>query len=70
MNEKLIRELIRLKLRAAGIVLDQLPPELSGEIRSLGRIVVEALNEGVVGMDAAKGDKEKTAGGISSIPVE
>jgi len=69
-NEKLIKELIRLKLRAADAVLDQLPPELSEEIRSLGRIVVEALNEGVEGMEAAKGKEIKASGGINTIPVE
>ncbi len=70
MNEKLIKELIRLKLKAAGAVLEQLPPELSGGIRSLGRIVIEALNEGAEGIDTAKEAKGKSPAGINSIPVE
>lgn len=70
MNERLIKGLIRIKLTTADTIIGQLLPELSGEIRSFGRIILEALNEGPRDMKGQDENKRETSGAISNIPVE
>ncbi|QCX33124.1 hypothetical protein FDN13_05090 [Caloramator sp. E03] len=56
MNEKLIKKIIDYKLSAADTIINNLPSGVSKELRDLGRIILESLNEN------AQKIKEKPAG--------
>ena len=45
MNEALLKELIRRKLATASSIIGLLPPELSREVKSMGRVLRECLAE-------------------------
>ncbi len=63
MNEKLLKQFIRLKLDAAGAVIEHMPQPLSKEIQKAGRIILEVMNE-----NNAAG--EKASAGINNIHIE
>lgn len=46
MNETLIKELIKYKIRAANEIINSMPSGVADEIRKLGRIVLEGIEEG------------------------
>ncbi|SKA77865.1 hypothetical protein SAMN05443428_10275 [Caloramator quimbayensis] len=45
MNETLIKKFIGYKLSTADKIINYLPLEVSKELRDLGRIILESLNE-------------------------
>ncbi|MGE5677283.1 MAG: hypothetical protein ACM3ZR_04415 [Pseudomonadota bacterium] len=61
MNEALVKELIRCKLAVAGRIIEFLPPELSKEVKKMGRVFRECLAE-----NAEAKPKER----ISNIRIE
>lgn len=70
MNETLIKELIKYKLNMADAALNSLPPEVSGEIKKLGRVVLEGLNEGCKAIKEKPAPKVKDAEKLENIPIE
>jgi len=46
MNETLLKELIKYKIRVANEIINSMPPHLAAEIRKIGRIVMEGIEEG------------------------
>ncbi len=70
MNETLIKELVKYKLRAATAIVDHLPPELSGEIKELGRVLLESINEGFQEIKNHPSQESKPAKKLDDIPIE
>lgn len=70
MNEKLLKQLIRFKLDAAGAVIEHMPRPLSKEIQKAGRIVLEVVDERMQGMKEPDADKEKASGDIINVQIE
>lgn len=70
MNEKLIKELIRCKLDAANTIIDHMPSEMSEEIRNVGRVILEGLNESLEGIKERPSCKTGSSEKLNSIPVE
>ena len=70
MNKKLLKQLIRFKLDAAGAVIEHMPWSLSKGVREFGVIILEALNERMQDIKEPYAGKENASGGINNIPVE
>lgn len=70
MNEALIKKLIKYKLCAADAILGSMPPKVSDEIRSFGRVVLEGLNEGFSMVEEKAVLKSKGTGKLDNIPIE
>lgn len=70
MNEVLIKELVKLKLGVAEEILSSLPPKASDDLRNLGRLVLEGLNEG--SCETRKKPDRKSQGDrkLDNIPIE
>lgn len=67
LNKALIKELIRCKLNAANAVVDSMPPEIAEEIRELGRLIVEGINECC---NDIKTKNPSTTNKLNNIPIE
>lgn len=70
MNEALIKKLIKYKLDAASTIIDHLPPDMSEEIRSMGRVILENLNESVRGINEQPSKKSKPLDKLSNVQIE
>lgn len=46
MNKALIKNIIQFKLTTAEKILDRLPKEMSSNLRNLGALVLDNINEG------------------------
>ena len=46
MNETLIKELIKYKIKIANEIINLMPPNAADEIRKISRIVMEGIEEG------------------------
>ena len=47
MNETLIKELIKYKIKIANEIINLMPPNAADEIRKISRIVMEGIEEDV-----------------------
>lgn len=70
MNEKLLKQLIRLKLDAAGAVIEHMPRLLSNEMQKAGRIILEVMNERMQDMKGNDSGMEKASAELDSIHIE
>lgn len=70
MNELLVKCLIKYKLNAAEIMVDRLPSEISKEIKVLGRVILESLNESSQEMKDQSDKKSKPSGKLSNVIIE
>lgn len=70
MNEELLKELIKLKMYTACEILDFLPPKVSEEVKNLGRIVLEGINESTKEMKEQQGIKSKPSDKLDNVPIE
>lgn len=68
MNEDMIRKLVRFKLSALHAMIDSMPEDLAEEIRGLGKVVLESVNE-----FEAEAELERKSGGkdeLNSVTIE
>lgn len=70
MNEVLIKELIKCKLNGLEKIVDSLPPEASGEIRKLGRIILAGINESCRGMEQQAASEAKHSEQLNNVTIE
>lgn len=70
MNEALIRELLKYKLNAADIIINSLPSKISGEIKNLGRVILESVNEGLNEMKEQPASEAKRSDKLDNVPIE
>jgi hypothetical protein len=70
MNEVLIKELVKLKLNAADAIISNLPPKVSEEIKSLGRIILESVNESCKDMKGQEASKVEHKDKLDNVPIE
>lgn len=70
MNEVLIKELIKCKLNAADRVINNLPPEISKEIKDLSRLILESINESCSERKENKESKPKASNKLENVPIE
>lgn len=70
MNEALIKNVIQLKLTAAGKILDQLPSEMSDSLKNLGKIILEGINESSQKTKNRPVNKNKSEDKLNSIKIE
>lgn len=68
MNEDLIKGLVKLKLELVDSILGRLPEKEAEQVRELGRLVLEALNEHSSASAGAK--KTEDSNGIKKIDIE
>lgn len=67
MNETLIKELIKYKIRAANEIINSIPSGVADEIRKLGRIVLEGIEEGCKNLGDTKPEGKNK---INNIVIE
>jgi len=67
MNEALIKELIKYKIKTANDILNSMPPEMADEIRKIGRIVMEGIEEGIKSLENTKTEGKNH---VKSIAIE
>lgn len=70
MNEELTRQLIKLKLNAANSIISHLPPEISEEIKGLGRLIIMEANETLKALDKQPANKTKRDNKLDNIEIE
>ena len=70
MNEALLKELIKLKLKAADMAVSNLPPEMSEGIRNFGRIVLEGIAESCSEIKVQAASKPKSSDKLDNVPIE
>ena len=70
MNEALIKELIKHKLNAADIIVNSLPTQISEEIKNLGRVILDSVNESCNEMKEKPTQKSKGSDKLDNIPIE
>jgi hypothetical protein len=70
MNELLVRNLIRYKLNAAEAIVERLPLEISKEIKALGRVILESLNEGSQEMKKQPDKETKPSNNLKNVIIE
>lgn len=70
MNELLIKNIIKYKLAAAGKILEQLPPELSGNLKNLSKIVLETIRENLLETKAPSVNNTKSTTKLNNIKIE
>lgn len=68
MNEILIKELIKYKLKVVNTTIDYLPAEISEGLRNLGRIILESVNEN--SRETQTGKKTKDSNKLDNVPIE
>lgn len=70
MNEALIKNIVQLKLTAAGKILDHLPSETSDSLKKLGKIILESINESSPITKNGPVNKAKSGDKINSIKID
>ncbi|MGE5630900.1 MAG: hypothetical protein ACM3TR_07360 [Caulobacteraceae bacterium] len=70
MNEALIKKVIKYKMDIAGEIVDCLPLKVSEEIKNLGRIVIEGLNESFQEMKEQPPKKSGKPDKLNKVTIE
>ena len=70
MNETIIKEVIKFKLQAAETLVDCLPTKVSEEIKDLGRIILQSVNENMNLINENSSKKSKQSDKLNDIPIE
>lgn len=68
MNEILIKSLIKHKLDMVDLIVNSLPEKVSEEVKGLGRIILESVNESFREKKEQPGGKSK--GKLENVPIE
>lgn len=67
MNETLIKEFIKYKIKIANEIINSMPPDLADQIRKVGRIVMEGIEEGCKSLGDTKLEGENK---VKNIVIE
>jgi hypothetical protein len=70
MDDKLIKELIKCKLNVACNIIDHMPSGMSKEIKNMGRVILEGMNESSTQMKEQVASKTKYSNKLNNVPVE
>lgn len=70
MNEALIKNIIKYKLTTADKILNQLPQEMSDNLRNLSKIILESINESSQEIKDEPVNKRKSKNGLENIEIE
>lgn len=70
MNELLVKNFIKYKLNTAEAIVEQLPLEVSKEIKALGRVILESLNESSQEMNGQSDKKSKPKDKLNNVIIE
>jgi hypothetical protein len=70
MDEELIRKLVKYKLNAAGTIVDRLPLKMSSELKDLGRVILESIDESAREIKERPGEKPKPSDHLDNVPIE
>lgn len=70
MNEAFIKNIIQLKLTAAGKILDQLPPKMSDNLKNLGKTILDGINESSQKTKDQSISKSKSTDKLNNINIE
>lgn len=70
MNELIMKKLIKYKLNAAEAIVEHLPLEISKEIKVLGRVILESLNESSQEMNKQADKKSKPSDNLNNVIIE
>lgn len=70
MNETLIKELIKIKINAAGAIVDNLPPKIAEEMKGFRKIVLESIKESLQDMEEQPAKDTKSGNKLESINIE
>ncbi len=70
MNEALIKNIIKYKLATADRILNQLPQEMSNNLRNLSKIVLKSINESSQEIKNEPVNKKEAKNGLKNIEIE
>lgn len=70
MNEALIKNIIKYKLTTADRILNQLPQEMSNNLRNLSKIVLKSINESSQEIKNEPVKKREAKSGLKNIEIE
>ncbi|MDF2597153.1 MAG: hypothetical protein K0R69_3494 [Clostridia bacterium] len=70
MNEALIKDLIKCKLNIVDSIINSLPEKVSEDVKNLGRIVLESVNDSCEEIKKQPLMKLKTENKLQSVPIE
>lgn len=70
MNEALVKKVIQYKLNIAGSLIELLPSKVSDEVKSLGKVIMESMNENFQDKTKAHDQPTKSTEGINSVTIE
>ncbi|GIM30007.1 hypothetical protein CPJCM30710_26730 [Clostridium polyendosporum] len=70
MNEKLIKKFIKYKLSVVGKIVDRLPLKMSKELKNLGLIIIESINESSQKTKERPASKLKSSDKLNNITIE
>lgn len=70
MHEDLVKDLVKLKMKTAGRILESLPPQLAKDLRGIATEILKNMNENMHYLeDEAKKDT-KTSEGLKGIQID
>lgn len=70
MNEELIKNIIKYKLTKADKILNQLPEEMSDNLRNLSKIILKSINESSQEIKDEPVKKREAKNGLKNIEIE
>jgi hypothetical protein len=70
MNEALIKDIIKCKLKVADTIVGSLPPSISEEVRKLGRTILEGINESMDKTKEQAASTVKGSGKLENVHIE
>lgn len=70
MNEELVKTIVQYKLNFAEKILEKLTPEVSNNLRNLGKIILESVNESSQNIKDNSECKKKSTDILNNIKIE
>jgi len=70
MNEELINKFVKYKINIAGKLVEHLPTKASAELKDLGRLIIESVNESVLEMKEQPTKKSTPSDKLNNVPIE
>ncbi len=70
MNEFIIKNLIKQKMKVSKCMIDRLPPELSQQIIGASKIIIEAVNEGLKEIENSPTEKTRKSSELKSVSID
>ena len=70
MDDELINRIVKLKLDVAEKLLDQMPEQMSSEIRNTGKEILKSINENVQETKEHPSEKSKSSNQLNHVTIE